>query len=179
MNLSILRISEEDEVNWEELLSFGKEEYKRTFGHLYSDEKLRQYLEESYDKALYISWLQAPSKFAVFTAFDGAVLCGYCVCSVGSGLCLPTDQQSRRCGEIKRIYVSATYSGKGVAQQLLNSSLRWLNLMDVDSQDIYLGVYSENHPAIRFYEKNGFREVGRYPYPMIGVEMLLMKLATL
>ena len=66
--------------------------------------------------------------------------------------------------ELNRLYSHQEYLGKGVGQ----------NLMDVcferarnDGHDcIWLGVWEYNPRAQRFYEKNGFRVVGRHTFQL-------------
>ncbi len=60
---------------------------------------------------------------------------------------------------IAGVYLSSEYRGKGIAQLLFNNILEWCkNKQDI--KKIQLGVNSKNIPAIKFYEKNGFKIVG-------------------
>lgn len=179
MEDSISLISEDSSVDWEELLQFGKDEYKRTFGNLYSEEQLSLYLKESYNLDLYLSWVRNPLNYALFVAYFDGKVSGFCVCSVGSSLPIPREivgnTNDEICGEIKRIYVSKLRNGTGLAARLLSLASDWLAHRNISKNMIFLGVYSQNLPAIKFYRKHGFKEISYYPYPMIGVEMLLMQ----
>jgi ribosomal protein S18 acetylase RimI-like enzyme len=180
MNVSIVHVQVETTVDWASLVQFGRDEYVRTFGHLYTEQQLCDYLEEYYCEELYREWVKQSDSCALFVAYEDAVVCGYCLCSVGCSLPLPDDLseatdcgRAKHCGEIKRVYVSPQQCGKGLALRLLHHAQHWLKAQNVPN--IFLGVYSENHPARRFYTKHGYQEVSRYPYPMISVEMLLMQ----
>jgi len=51
--------------------------------------------------------------------------------------------------------------GGGLGRELLARSLRWLR---AHFSRIYIGVWSGNHKAQRFYARHGFRVVGGYEY---------------
>ena len=62
--------------------------------------------------------------------------------------------------EIRRIYASQEYLGKGVGRELMQSTIREARQRGCDS--IWLGVWEKNPRAINFYKKWGFREVGMH-----------------
>ena len=56
--------------------------------------------------------------------------------------------------ELERIYVLKAFYGKQVAQKLINLSIELAKERNADH--IWLGVWENNHRAIRFYSKNRF-----------------------
>ena len=64
--------------------------------------------------------------------------------------------------EIRRIYASQDYIGKGVGKELMNASIREARQRGCDS--IWLGVWEKNPRAIDFYKKWGFQEVGTHVF---------------
>ena len=56
--------------------------------------------------------------------------------------------------ELERIYVLADFHGLGIGQKLLDFAIETALKAGVTS--IWLGVWEENHRAIRFYQKNDF-----------------------
>ncbi|MEO6549737.1 MAG: GNAT family N-acetyltransferase [Ferruginibacter sp.] len=60
--------------------------------------------------------------------------------------------------ELKRIYVSKEFLGKGVAQQLMDFTLQYAK--DNNFQVVWLGVWEHNGRAQKFYEKYGFEHSG-------------------
>jgi len=60
--------------------------------------------------------------------------------------------------ELKRIYVSKEFHGKGVAQQLMNFTVQYA--VNNQYEVIWLGVWEHNLRAQRFYEKYGFINSG-------------------
>ena len=62
--------------------------------------------------------------------------------------------------EIRRMYVAPTLQRSGIGNRLMQAALSTVG----EDVDIYLGVWSENHLAQRFYQKQGFEKVGEYDY---------------
>jgi GNAT superfamily N-acetyltransferase len=53
------------------------------------------------------------------------------------------------------MYVEPDYRGQGIIQDILSQLLQWAR--DEGVNDFYLDVYTANEPAVRAYEKFGFR----------------------
>lgn len=66
--------------------------------------------------------------------------------------------------EVQRIYVDEANQGKGLGQCLFDFALKRANEEQVEY--VWLGVWEENHGAIRFYKKNGFEPFGKHTFPM-------------
>lgn len=66
--------------------------------------------------------------------------------------------------ELSRLYSHQEYLGKGVGQNLMDACF---DRARVDDHDVmWLGVWEYNPRAQRFYEKNGFRIVGRHTFQL-------------
>ena len=55
---------------------------------------------------------------------------------------------------LQRMYVHSDYRGTGTAPGLLNTLITWADSHQI--QEIYLGTFSRQRAAQRFYEKHGF-----------------------
>jgi ribosomal protein S18 acetylase RimI-like enzyme len=66
--------------------------------------------------------------------------------------------------ELGRIYVESAWQGLGVAQALMDASLREAERMG--ARTLWLGVWERNARAIRFYEKHGLRRVGTHSFQL-------------
>lgn len=66
--------------------------------------------------------------------------------------------------EIVRIYAAKDFIGKGIGKKLMDTSIKIS--VELGCDVIWLGVWEHNPRAIRFYEKNGFHEVGSHSFQM-------------
>lgn len=66
--------------------------------------------------------------------------------------------------ELSRLYSHQEYIGKGVGQDLMNACFERAKSHAHDV--MWLGVWEYNPRAQRFYEKNGFRIVGKHTFQL-------------
>lgn len=150
----------------EELVSFGAAQFTQTFGHLYKPEDLKKYLDEAYKVQIFTSWLQN-NEFRIFISCDdslklrGYVLCG--PCSLPLENCGFDQEYINSSREVKRLYIAPDAFGTGLSDALLTSAMHWLQSQGFGDR-IFLGVYSENPRAIRFYQKHHFKQIGEYDF---------------
>ncbi|MFN0138691.1 MAG: N-acetyltransferase family protein [Pyrinomonadaceae bacterium] len=71
---------------------------------------------------------------------------------------------AKRPVELARLYSHQEYIGKGVGQDLMNACFERARVEDRDV--MWLGVWEYNPRAQRFYEKNGFRVVGKHMFQL-------------
>jgi ribosomal protein S18 acetylase RimI-like enzyme len=78
--------------------------------------------------------------------------------------------------ELSRLYSHQEYLGKGVGQNLMDACFERAK---VHAHDVmWLGVWEYNPRAQRFYEKNGFRFVGKHTFQLGSdpqTDMLMQK----
>ena len=68
-------------------------------------------------------------------------------------------------GEIQRLYILQGHQGGGRGTALLRTALEWLERDG--PRTLWIGVWSENYGAQRFYARHGFEIVGEYSF-MVG-----------
>ncbi len=66
--------------------------------------------------------------------------------------------------ELNRLYSQQKYLGQGIGQTLMDECFEIAKRNDNDV--MWLGVWEYNPRAQRFYEKNGFRIVGRHTFQL-------------
>lgn len=166
LNLNDYSIRRANRSDINALISFGKNEFTRTFGHLYPPSELDSYLDDDYTVEKYLNWISDSSFLLLLSDNKDGVLVGYVLC----GPCkLPLENcghdrnYAQSCGEVKRLYMHPSTFGSGLADKLLTMSLEWLQEVGFGDR-VYLGVYSENPRAYRFYCKHGFAKVGEYGF---------------
>ena len=142
----------------EALARIGLETFCETFDGIYSDADLQTYLTQAYDLDRTRAGLADPAMASWLVEADGEVV-GYATV----GPCgLPHPDVTPQCGELKRIYVRKGWQGSGLAQRLLAVTTDWLERDG--PRTIWLGVWSENLKAQRFYGKHGFAQAGAYDF---------------
>ena len=101
-------------------------------------------------------WREPARAFAL--RYAGQVV-GYAT----AGICdLPHPQVGPNAFELKRFYLMKARQNGGVGGRLWGEVLDWMMRQDPD--DLWIGVWSENHGAQRFYARHGFEKVGEYGF---------------
>lgn len=161
-------------VDAETLARVGVETFCETFEGLYNEGDLETYLAQAYDLDRTRADLADPAKASWLVEADGRAV-GYATV----GPCtLPHADVTPSCGELKRIYVLKAWQGSGLAARLLDVTLRWLGRDG--PRTIWLGVWSENIKAQRFYAKHGFTQVGSYDFHVgrqVDLEYIFRRMA--
>jgi ribosomal protein S18 acetylase RimI-like enzyme len=68
--------------------------------------------------------------------------------------------------ELKRLYLLHRFQGAGIGRALMQRAFDVTR--QLERQRLLLGVYSENHAALRFYERAGFRKIGERIFQVGG-----------
>jgi ribosomal protein S18 acetylase RimI-like enzyme len=142
----------------ETLAQLGRTTFSETFGHLYSPQDLEVFLHTAYGADYLRAALADPHRAAWLVEQNGVAV-GHAL----AGPCdLPHPEVGPRSVELKRLYLSRSVQAQGLGARLFETVLAWL---DQDGpQDVWLGVWSDNHGAQRFYRRYGFVPVGEYGF---------------
>jgi len=142
------------------LSSLAARTFTETFGHLYPRQDLEAFLAQSYAVDRQATILARPD-YAVWLLEDGGTAVGH----AAAGPCgLPHADVAPGDGEVKRLYVLASHQNAGWGGRLFEQAQRWL-LRD-GPRTLWVGVWSENTGARRFYARHGFSKVGTYELPV-------------
>lgn len=134
--------------------------FVETFGHLYPDEDLRAFLAEAYAVDRQRVILGHPD-YAVWLLEQAGEAVGH----AAAGPCgLPHPDVAPGDGELKRLYVLRTHQNGGWGGRLFAAALDWLQRDG--PRTLWVGVWSENLGAQRFYARHGFGHVGEYAFPV-------------
>jgi ribosomal protein S18 acetylase RimI-like enzyme len=144
------------------LSAIAKATFAETFGHLYPPQDLADFLADAYGQARTRADLADPAKASWLVEADGVAV-GYAL----AGPCnLPHGEVTVGCGELKRIYFLKSYQGGGLGARLFAETMAWLE--EAGPRPIWIGVWSENYGAQRFYARHGFEKVGEYAFQVGG-----------
>lgn len=177
----------------EALSSLSRTCFTQTFGHLYDPTDLAVFLDEAYTPDVLRAELEDPNR-ATWLLFEDEAdegfsrpdssrtdhpsapeACDEAPASSASHVpigyvtaCpahLPHPDVSPDDGEIQRLYILQGHQGGGRGTALLNTALEWLERDG--PRTLWIGVWSENYGAQRFYARHGFETVGEYSF-MVG-----------
>ena len=142
------------------LANLGARTFTEIFAYLYPHQDLAALLTEAYGAERTARDLADPAKAAwLVEAGDEAV--GYAL----AGPCdLPHPEVTAACGELKRFYLLKPWQGGGAGGRLFRTVMDWLEREG--PRAVWIGVWSENHGAQRFYARQGFEKVGEYGFPV-------------
>jgi len=134
----------------------GARTFYDTFAKDNTPENIDAYLKKSFSPEIQFNELSQPDIIFLIAEFEDMPI-GYAQLMINS-----KDESIRSTQplEIRRIYASQEYLGKGVGKELMQAITSEAKLRGCDC--IWLGVWEKNQRAIDFYEKWGFREVGTH-----------------
>lgn len=143
----------------EMLAALGVTTFIETFGHLYSPNDLQTFLETSHSVDAWARALADPERAVRVAMLDDVTPIGF----ITVGACkLPVENCEPAAGEIQQLYVLAQYHNLRLGSRLMDVGLDWLEAQG--RAPLYIGVWSENPGAQRFYGRYGFRKVGEYGF---------------
>ena len=129
--------------------------FRDTFGASNDPAQMDMYCRDHYSEAIQREELVDPEIIVLFLEQEGEVV-------AYSQMRLRAPES-----EIWRFYVDRTQHGRGLAQRLMDESLRALR--EGGASDVVLAVWEHNPRAIAFYRKSGFEVVGEQPF-VLGEE---------
>ena len=140
------------------LADLGARTFSDTFAHLYDAADLAAFLRDAYAVEAMAADLADPTK-ALWLMEAGDQAVGYAQC----GPCeLPHPEVTSSCRELKRFYLRKAFQNGGLGGRLFSETLDWME--DGEPRDLWIGVWSENRGAQRFYRRAGFEKVGEYGF---------------
>ena len=132
--------------------------FEQTFGPDNDPEDMREHIE----KALMIDSREAvsdPERRVWIAEDDAGEAVGYTVARRGS---TADGVAGGSTAEVQRIYVDRAWHGRGVGEALMRVCVEQAHEWNADV--LWLAVWERNPRAIAFYEKSGFRIVGRQTF---------------
>jgi GNAT superfamily N-acetyltransferase len=150
---SALQLSEADFADLAPLLDLAQTSFVQAFTEGNKPENVQAYLSQAFTSVqLEIEWRNPASTF-LLASLEGKLV-GYTKVNLAAA---QTDVQDPESLEVARLW------GRGVGQFLLDAALAFAK--EKGKTFVWLGVWEHNARAIRFYEKNGFKNFGSHPFP--------------
>ena len=134
--------------------------FTETFGHLYPPQDLSDFLGNTYSLDAHRRVLADADHALWLLEHDGDAI-GHAL----AGPCgLPHPQVVSGDRELKRLYVLARAHNHGLGARLFETVLAWM--LHDGPRPLWIGVWSQNLGAQRFYARYGFAKVGEYEFPV-------------
>ncbi len=144
----------------ETLQAISIETFRHTFEKDNSEENMQSYLEKACTKEQLEKELKTPGS-GFFYLHVNDELAGYLKVNEGEAQTEHIDDNGL---EIERIYIRTGYKRQGLGTLLLNKAVD-IAKRNVRSS-VWLGVWEHNQPALTFYKKMGFEQVGAHSFFM-------------
>jgi ribosomal protein S18 acetylase RimI-like enzyme len=145
----------------EALQAISKLTFYETFAEVNTEENMSSYLENDLSLERLSEELSNPNSEFYFASLENEVV-GYLKINCESS---QTEQKTANSIEIERIYVLKEFLGKNIGQLLLEHAFQIAR--EKGNENVWLGVWEENKRAIRFYQKNNFKEFDKHIF-MLG-----------
>lgn len=153
MSITIIRADVAHAAN---IATIGKKSFRNAFEHLFnSREELFEYLEYTYDPVKLSKSIRKENN-VYFLAIDGVVPVGFVKVKRHS---LNEYLESGAQMELQKIYVLPAYQQAGVGTALMKAVKELTR--EIYPDHIWLDTHISNEKAIRFYERNGFKKIGK------------------
>jgi diamine N-acetyltransferase len=148
------------------LALIGQATFLETFAGVLAGPAIIAHCKNTHSAEAYKEWLANPAyeiwlaEVAVGNAPVGFMMVGPAQ--------LPLQDLSSTDVELKRIYILSKFQGGGTGGKFISEALRHAEKRHATR--LLLGVYMNNHAAIGFYERNGFKQVGTRKFNIGGHE---------
>lgn len=144
-------------ADWQILLVIAKTTFVTAFGAQNTKEDMDTYLSVAFSPAQIKKELSNPHSTFYFVESQTSAI-GYLKLNIEGTQSEPIADGL----EIERIYLLATFQGKGIGQLMLDKAFEIAK--QLKKRKVWLGVWEKNDGAIRFYERNGFQKFGEHEF---------------
>lgn len=148
------------------LSQFGASTFRETFEGENTPDDMARYVATAFTPARQAAEITDPAGTVLLAEHRGTSpetedpeLVGYAHLAAGPA---PAAVQGPAPLELKRLYVSRAWHGRGVAQALMDAVLDAAR--DRGAETVWLGVWERNPRAVAFYARYGFRRVGEHTF---------------
>ncbi len=161
----MINIKLADESSTEVLALLGRITYVESHGHFIEDKNdLAAYMEQAFSIAKTKEELRDANKL-FYLIYSNDLPVGYAKLVLGT---THKNIPSKNNGQLDKIYVLNDFIPLKIGQKLLTFVKEQAKKRALDT--LWLTVYIKNHRAIRFYQKNKFKNVGEINFLVNGTE---------
>jgi GNAT superfamily N-acetyltransferase len=143
------------------LAQLGARLFEQAFGAANDPADMRAYLAAAFSVEQQSAELAEPQSATWIAEDAGRAAVGYTTVTRGG---VADGVTGTKPAEVRRIYVDQPWQGRGVSHALMSACIEQARAWHCDV--VWLGVWERNPRAIAFYEKVGFRPVGRQTFEL-------------
>lgn len=140
------------------LQSFAASTFEYAFAAHNTPEDLQEYMTEAFSTHQMAAELDHPEVYYYFARI-GTLIAGYIKLN---GTTAQKDLQDPDALELERIYVAPEFQNQGIGKYLLEKSVDLAR--EAGKKYLWLGVWDQNHGAIRFYQRHGFTKFAMHDF---------------
>lgn len=156
-NISINRATPQDSLL---LAGMGKVTFLEAHGNSASEEIVTAYVNQNYSEAVLAAQLNDPGNLYHLIYYSGAPA-GYSKIIYNNS---NANISSPEVTKLERIYLLKEFYGLDLGRELLDYNIGLSKKQD--QAGMWLFVWKENHRAINFYMKSGFRIIGSHDFKL-------------
>ena len=158
MHLKLRRAQTSD---LETVVELSVSSFTAAFAAVNSPENMASYLQQAFAPEVMVAEFSNPYNCFILAEY-GDQLAGYAkLCSDSEEPCISVT----RAIELERLYTATELIGQGVGALLMQEAIRIARQEHCES--LWLGVWEHNTDAIRFYQRQGFLDIGSHAF-MLG-----------
>lgn len=174
---SPLRISlaKANSVTAAQLADLGRQTFLDTFAATNTAADMAAYLAENFGPDIQLAELQDRENTFLLAHMQNELV-GYAKLHDNSALGLPEGQDAAGRLEIERLYVRDDWQGTGLGAALMRGILALAEQLHCAA--VVLGVWEKNDRARAFYQRFGFREIGKHEFRLgqdVQTDLILRK----
>ncbi|MCB2376234.1 GNAT family N-acetyltransferase [Hymenobacter sp. BT635] len=158
-----------------QLAELGRQTFHDTFAADNKAEDMAEFLAATFSEEKQLAELN-DSQTTFLLAHMQQQPVGYAKLRLGSTLGLEEGKEGSGRLEIERLYVQQDWIGTGLGAALMRRAIEEARLHSC--RTVVLGVWERNEPAIAFYRRFGFREIGQHTFRLgqdIQTDLILRK----
>jgi ribosomal protein S18 acetylase RimI-like enzyme len=141
------------------LLAISRKTFHDAFYHICKPADYEEYTSLAFQPAKLLAELKTPNSYFYFVLIGGqpAAYLKLNFHDAQTEFCEPDAM------EIQRIYVLGDHQGKQIGKHRLDFATE--KAKENQMKYMWLGVWEINVNAVRFYENNGFKIIGKHTFP--------------
>ena len=134
------------------IADISRETFVDTFADQNTEANMQKFLAEQFSRDMVMAEPGKPNHFFYLAIQD----------TEPAGYLFLKDEPALDSIEISRIYVRKPFIGKGAGRLLMETAISFAKTRNKTS--LWLGVWEQNHRAIRFYESFGFKKFSEHDF---------------